>query len=181
MHPGIVCDGVAAIFEEHKIVPALDPFVAQDGFAFSRGDNTFSFGPVIAEMVPEASSDGEEGRRRRRARVARGSLRGVSAKFKISNASKVPCSVDFTLTPKVDGGATDETFPMEVHPSRLDVPPHEHRYVTACFVPVAIGTFASRRSRRTSWTVAIPRRNSSRAASRARERSRTSRSRPRRS
>ena len=51
----------AAIFEEHKIVPALDPFVAQDGFAFSRGDNTFSFGPVIAEMVPEASGHrGEE-------------------------------------------------------------------------------------------------------------------------
>ena len=141
--PGIVCDDVAAIFEEHKIVPALDPFVAQDGFAFSRGDNTFSFGPVIAEMVPEASGHGEEDD----AAAAPASLAarsgGVSAKFKISNSSKVPCSVDFTLTPKVDGGATDETFPMEVHPSRLDVPPHEHRYVTTYFAPVAIGTFAA--------------------------------------
>ena len=94
-------------------------------------------------MVPEASGDGEEDD----AAAAPASLAarsgGVSAKFKISNASKVPCSVDFTLTPKVDGGATDETFPMEVHPSRLDVPPHEHRYVTTYFAPVAIGTFAA--------------------------------------
>ena len=147
LHPGIVCDDVAAIFEEHKIVPALDPFVAQDGFVFSRGDNAFSFGPVIAEMAPDASGDGDgDGADDADAGLAQAPPKpraGVSANFKISNASKVPCSVEFTLTPKVEGGASEEAFPMEVHPSRLDVPPHEHRYVTAYFAPTAIGNYAA--------------------------------------
>ena len=66
---------------------------------------------------------------------------GVKANFRISNPKKVPCSVDFTLAPKEDGGG--EKFPMEVHPASLDVPPHEHRYVTLYFDPRAIASYVA--------------------------------------
>jgi hydrocephalus-inducing protein len=77
--------------------------------------------------------------------------RGVSANFKISNPNKVSCTVDFTV--KARGGESksaaataaaavpDGAFPMEVQPALLDIPPHEHRYVTVYFAPRAIATY----------------------------------------
>jgi hypothetical protein len=52
--------------------------------------------------------------------------------------------VDFAVKPRAGEGpnATPEgDFPMEVQPAQLDIPPHEHRYVTVYFAPRSIATF----------------------------------------
>ena len=56
--------------------PRAGPVRRAGRFRLLRGDNTFSFRPVIAEMVPRPSGwPRRRGRRRRRASVARGSGR----------------------------------------------------------------------------------------------------------
>jgi len=141
--PGIAAEDFRGIFEEHKLVVALDPSMLETN-AFDTTNKVFSFGPVLANLAgdeegeatpaePELDENGEP-----KPVLPTG---GVKANFRISNPKKVPCSVDFTLAPKEDAGG--EKFPMEVHPASLDVPPHEHRYVTLYFDPRAISSYVA--------------------------------------
>ena len=141
--PGIAAEDFRGIFEEHKLVVALDPSMLETN-AFDTSNKVFSFGPVLANLAgdeegeatpaePELDENGEP-----KPVLPTG---GVKANFRISNPKKVPCSVDFTLAPKEDAGG--EKFPMEVHPASLDVPPHEHRYVTLYFDPRAIASYVA--------------------------------------
>ena len=141
--PGIAAEDFRGIFEEHKLVVALDPSMLETN-AFDTTNKVFSFGPVLANLAgdeegeatpaePELDENGEP-----KPVLPTG---GVKANFRISNPKKVPCSVDFTLAPMEDAGG--EKFPMEVHPASLDVPPHEHRYVTLYFDPRAIASYVA--------------------------------------
>lgn len=97
---------------------------------------------------------------------------GVSERFKITNSNKIPCTVKFTLSPatgpgdnepppenakpkKGKGGAAtgaqavvpaDETdvAAFAVHPEAWEIPPHEHRYVSAHFRPKEMRSYRCR-------------------------------------
>lgn len=121
--PGINAEDVAAIFEEHRVLPAMDPFHPMSGVYATR-EKVFDFGAVIARL---GESEGSE----------------AGASFKISNPIKVPCTVGFKVAPRgADEKDKDKDkaahFPMTVEPARLNIPPHEFRYVTVKFSPSAI-------------------------------------------
>ena len=135
--PGINAEDVATIFEEHAVVPSLDPLTAageRAGSYFAMRERAFDFGAVIAQMDVQG---GDKGGADGDATAAR----GVSANLRVSNPNKVPCVVNFALKPKP--GQPAEDFPMEVQPSKCDLPPHEHRYVTVYFHPRAIASYAA--------------------------------------
>lgn len=157
--PGIITDDTAGIFEEHNICTSLDPFLPVS-FEFATRDKIFNFGAVIADLSSPSGPDQA---------MDIDSAGGVRANLKISNPIKVPCTVNFAIKAR-GAGETEETggnavpgkggkkagagaktnepqlepgFPMEVHPKKLDIPPHEYRYVTVYFAPKAIKSFAA--------------------------------------
>lgn len=105
----------------------------------------FTFGSVVSSQVPV----------------------GICERFKISNSNKIPCTVKFAISPaagpndsdpapvdpkakKGKGGkaAEEEPAPGEadvaafaVHPETWDIPPHEHRYVSAYFRPTEMRSY----------------------------------------
>ena len=152
--PGIECEDLASVFEEHRVVPSLDPFGGDDATrdVYAVAENVFSFGPVVAEeeappeeAAPEETTndeerDEEDGEKKRRERRKR--RPGVAANLKISNPGKVRCSVDVALEPKGEG-SDSASFPMTVLPASLEIPAHEHRYVTVYFAPRGIASYAA--------------------------------------
>ena len=143
--PGIAADDFRGIFEEHKLVVSLDPSMLETN-AFDTTSKVFSFGPVLANLSgdEEAEAEAEPVLDENGEPLPKLPTGGVKANFRISNPKKVPCSVDLTLAPKEeDGGGDGGKFPIEVHPASLDIPPHEHRYVTVYFDPRAISSYSA--------------------------------------
>lgn len=122
--PGINAEDVAAIFEEHRVVNSLDPFHPMPG-AYAMQERVFDFGAVIATLGEGEASE-------------------QKASFKISNPIKVPCVVNLKIASR-GPEANDKNpppFPMSVDPPRLNIPPHEYRYVTVRFAPTAIQQYS---------------------------------------
>ena len=122
--PGIDCEDVGNIFEEHKIVSALEPF-SPEGCVFAKRDKVFSFGAVIARAAAEPPDGGDDPERPPETDAEFTKRGGVVASFKMSNPNKVQCTVDFTVKPRGDD-ATQEgsTFPITISPETLEIPPH---------------------------------------------------------
>ncbi|CAG9464033.1 unnamed protein product [Pedinophyceae sp. YPF-701] len=130
--PGINASDLHSIFEEHRIVQEIDPTQHLNN-VFGTRDRIFDFGPVIASMDgPGADGQG-----------ALDEAAGVAANFRIVNPVKVPCSVAFKVTPHGDAASAPGGFPLVVTPDRVDIPPHEYRYVTVRFLPRAIQTYSA--------------------------------------
>lgn len=65
--------------------------------------------------------------------------RRAKARFKLSNAQKVPCDVTLSMKPLAVkyGSKTVECFDID-HPLKLQVPAHSHVYATVIFTPAGI-------------------------------------------
>lgn len=165
--PGIVTSNWRDIFEEQSVIPSLAD-VADDSWAaaaavagggsgrpgggraggrvcFAEEQRMFTFGSVVSSQAPA----------------------GICERFKISNANKIPCTVKFAISPsagpkdsepppadpkakkgKGAKGVEEEVAPGEadvaafaVHPETWDIPPHEHRYVSAHFRPTEMRSY----------------------------------------
>ncbi len=112
---------------------------------FAEEQRMFTFGSVVSSQAPI----------------------GICERFKISNSNKIPCTVKFAVSPaagpkdsetplpdskakkgKGGKGAEEEPTPGEVdaaafavHPETWDIPPHEHRYVSAYFRPTEMRSY----------------------------------------
>ena len=112
---------------------------------FAEEQHMFTFGSVVSSQAPI----------------------GICERFKISNSNKIPCTVKFAISPaagpkdsepppsdskakkgKGGKGAEEEPAPGEadvaafaVHPETWDIPPHEHRYVSAYFRPTEMRSY----------------------------------------
>lgn len=90
-----------------------------DRRVYAEVDRTFSFGAVVPTENPD----------------------GVKERFKIMNPNKISATVMFSVVQRGDngggkkGGGSTEKAIFTVHPSTVDLPPHEHRYVTVYFRP----------------------------------------------
>ena len=134
--PGIETQDVQSIFEEHLVIAAMDHFAPVDfetsaqspTFNYSIADREFNFGPVVASLdASEADVD---------------SMHKAVANLKITNPTKVPCSVSHSLKARQTEEASSESA-ITLSPSEVYIPAHEHRYVTLAFNPKSIGTFLS--------------------------------------
>ena len=168
--PGIVTSDWRDIFEEQSVIPSLAD-VIDDAWAAGRGGGNgdgaagggggggraggrvcfaeeqrlFAFGSVVSSQAPT----------------------GICERFKISNSNKIPCTVKFAISPaagpkdserppadpkakkgKGGKGVEEEAAPGEadvsafaVHPEMWEIPPHEHRYVSAHFRPTEMRSY----------------------------------------
>eukprot|EP00898_Chlorokybus_atmophyticus_P005824 jgi/Chlat1/6242/Chrsp44S05765 len=133
--PGLSASDLDGIFEEQRVVAALDPFdVAKTGGGvFSKRERTFYFGPAIARMNAATGEKAEGG----------AFSHAVQANLKLTNPNKVATTVECSLKPKQPSDGKPQDFPMDVQPRKVEIPPHEHRYVTLSFAPTAIQTYCA--------------------------------------
>ena len=107
--PGINVTEFETIFEEQAVERRLQEDVAFDSRTmYAVEDGTFSFGSVVPSMLPE---------------------QGMAERFKLVNPNKIKAIVDL----EVDGNNC-----FAVHPTSVDVPSHESRYVTMYFKPTGM-------------------------------------------
>lgn len=130
------------IFEEHQIIDKLEnPAVTPPFGVYSRHDHVFSFGAFIIDCdrpfdggppkiapKPSVRFTGDAPK----PKVVNAPIgRKVEANFRIDNPFKVPCIVDFVITPTLPAKETqapyEDPFAMFVQPPMLEVPPHEFR------------------------------------------------------
>ncbi|GBG33770.1 Hydrocephalus-inducing protein-like [Hondaea fermentalgiana] len=116
--PGINTDNYDSIFEEQGVVRSLDPTMHECG-VFSKEENIFTFGAVIHTAVP---------------------AQGICERFKISNPNKIKAMVSF----EVEARNTASEGIFSVHPEHLELPSHEHDFVSVYFKPSAINKYAAK-------------------------------------
>eukprot|EP00939_MAST-03C_sp_MAST-3C-sp1_P000134 g134.t1 len=116
--PQIHTKDFESIFEEQEVVSSLDLQKNPLRKAFVEAMNTFTFGAIVPHLHSQ----------------------GVKARFKISNATRIPCKVSFRV--KTAAATGDSTEPdsdvFVVEPATEIFPPHEHRYVTVMFKPTTL-------------------------------------------
>ena len=152
--PGIASNDLVSVFEEHAICElTLDDTLASIGpidAVYSKLENAFTFGTVIANMEEKNTEEGEAQETQTETEddgADKPSVTptfGTSANFKISNPKRVKCVVDVSLAPVgIDG--TDGTHPMTLSETskEIEIPPHEHKYVTVYFAPSGIDKYAA--------------------------------------
>ena len=122
--PGIDTSDWQSTFEEQAVVRRV--VLSSSGLQkniFSEEDKLFCFGShMVAQEVTE--------------------------RFKLTNPFKVECTVNLSVKPRAlkggggSGKAGEETpLAIEIEPSKILLPPHEHRYISAIFTPPAMQTF----------------------------------------
>ena len=131
--PGIDTKTFDSIFEEQSVVPRLEYNEVEaddpdyiDGprriAMFAEENKIFSFGAVVPSQAPKL---------------------GVAERFKISNHNKIKCVVNFALTMQgIDEGKSEDSgAAFRVQPSSIELPPHEHRYITVYFKPTEMRSY----------------------------------------
>ncbi|KAL0040642.1 hypothetical protein WJX79_000331 [Trebouxia sp. C0005] len=118
--PGIDCQNVESIFEEHTLCSQLDPLAAQHN-VYAITERKFDFGAVLAAVGGGAPHP------------------GVKANLKFTNVFKVQATVNFSIKP--GGPQTPNPFPMTAQPAQLVIPANESRFMTVHFVPNAIRSY----------------------------------------
>ena len=133
--PGIETRSFESIFEEQAVVANLQPvgIGGDDDFdedhvrtsMYAEQQGTFSFGSVVPSQA--------------------GKL-GVAERFKITNPNKIKAIVNFDVAMSgLDQDKTPEDgAAYQVQPRQLELPPHEHRYVTVYFKPVEMRAYNAR-------------------------------------
>ena len=129
--PGIETRIFESIFEEQAVVANLQPVGVgeEDGDAdhtrismFAEQQGTFSFGAVVPSQAPKL---------------------GIAERFKITNPNKIKAMVSFGVAMRgIDVESESPAF--QVQPASLELPPHEHRYVTVYFKPVEMRTYSAK-------------------------------------
>lgn len=130
------------IFEEHRLVDEIENLGMTPSYGvYSRKDHVFSFGAFIIDCdrpfdggppkIPPRPSVRFTGDAPKPKPVHAPIGRKVEANFRIDNPFKVPCFVDFLITPTLPEKETqapyEEPFAMSVQPDMLEIPPHEFR------------------------------------------------------
>jgi hypothetical protein len=130
------------IFEEHRVIDELDtPGITPPYGIYSKNENLFSFGAFIIDC--ERQPDGQPMKGRPSVRFTGDTSKPkqpiatigkkLEANFRIDNPFKVPCFVDFLVTPIMPNLETqspyEEPFAISVQPAMLEIPPHEFRLV----------------------------------------------------
>ena len=99
---------------------------------YAEQQGTFSFGAVVPSQA--------------------GKL-GVAERFKITNPNKIKALVKFDVLMRGGGGNSGDNSSgnsgggeaaYQVQPTSLELPPHEHRYVTVYFKPVEMRMYNAR-------------------------------------
>ena len=85
--PGINCDDLETVFEEHAVVKKFDAMGSNDR-TYSLDQRTFSFGAVFVNEQAEA-------------------------KLRITNPFKIPCNVEFVVAKRANSKDEGE-FPFDV-------------------------------------------------------------------
>jgi hypothetical protein len=130
------------IFEEHRIIDRIENIGVTPPYGvYSREDHIFSFGAFIIDCdkpfdcgppkiapKPSVRFTGDAPK----PKVVNAPIgRKIEANFRIDNPFKVPCVVDFIITPtlpEIEAQAPyEEPFAMFVQPKELEVPPCEFR------------------------------------------------------
>eukprot|EP00940_MAST-03C_sp_MAST-3C-sp2_P002754 g2754.t1 len=123
--PQIMTSDYESIFEEQEVVKKLNMRAEPLRRAFVEASNAFTFGAIVPHAHPN----------------------GVKARFKISNATKIPCTVNFAIKSRAGANASvddkDALGAFTVMPATENFPPHEHRYVTVWFKPAMIRKYAA--------------------------------------
>jgi hydrocephalus-inducing protein len=164
--PGIVSpQDLQTLFEEQEVVHTLVPatvrpmelmstaekdsheralIALRQKRVFARSEKVFSFGCYVIDSGEEeksssatslsspSSSSSDEKKKDSRSHVD-AAIPGTRERFRITNPCKVQCTVSFTLE-----GDDDAVQAFTVHPEKLDLPPHEHRFVSVYFKPMAM-------------------------------------------
>ena len=89
---------------------------------YAEQQGTFSFGAVVPSQA--------------------GKL-GVAERFKITNPNKIKALVKFDVLMRGGNSGGGEAA-YQVQPTSLELPPHEHRYVTVYFKPVEMRMYNAR-------------------------------------
>ncbi|ETO64005.1 hypothetical protein F444_18403 [Phytophthora nicotianae P1976] len=134
-YPGINTTDYESIFEEQTVVRSLGVDSATpmpslrkaplsgsiQAVTFAEKEKIFSFGPLIAAA----------------------NWKGTVERFKISNPTKVSCTVQFSITSSSSGAGESEggSPAFTVQPSVWEIPPLEHRFVNVYFRPSTIALF----------------------------------------
>ncbi|CAM9222413.1 unnamed protein product, partial [Heterosigma akashiwo] len=134
--PGIGRSDWRSIFEEQAVIPSV-----AEGFAgaasekakkdlmatqvfFAEAERLFSFGSVVCQ--PAGATD---------------KAKANCERFKISNPNRIAARVGFAVGGAADSkggagaGAEGDAGAFTVQPAALEIPPHEHRYVSVYFHP----------------------------------------------
>ncbi|KAL9642363.1 hypothetical protein ABK040_007361 [Willaertia magna] len=115
--PGILTSNFESIFEEQQTVNSINMANPLHS-VFSIDERIFSFGTIIASKT-------------------------VTEKIKITNPFKVPCNVDCSIKPRDSSLASKDVSMFEATPSKLFIPPHEHRYVNLSFSPPTLNSYSA--------------------------------------
>ena len=135
--PGIETRVFESIFEEQAVVGNLQPVgvgESKDGddsgshqrvSMYAEQQGTFSFGAVVPSQAPKL---------------------GIAERFKITNPNKIKAMVSFDVTMRGldEGKDASNGAAFQVQPASLELPPHEHRYVTVYFKPVEMRSYDAR-------------------------------------
>ena len=123
--PGINTEDFESIFEEQAVVRRIEPTADDEnmtgiasGGVFAEEQRMFNFGSIVP------SSCGP---------------RGVVERFKISNPNKIKALVDFNL----QGDDEQSLAAFSVQPASVDIPSHEHRYISVYFKPSAMRSYTA--------------------------------------
>ncbi|EFJ12294.1 hypothetical protein SELMODRAFT_425615 [Selaginella moellendorffii] len=153
--PGISTEP-RTIFYEYHVVDEIDLLAPIPSFGtYSRKDEMFSFGPVIINHE-KAALDASAGGNKDKPAVVAAHKKGardvcMTARLRIENPLRVPCSVELVLrrpgeaAAKSGGkeklpvkGGGDNLLCMELSPLTADIPPLEYQFVTISFKPLAL-------------------------------------------
>ena len=117
--PGINTIDIESIFEEQAVIRSIDSNRDNQVYRniYVEQEKKFMFGSVVCST----------------------SQKGVIQRFRISNPNKIPANVEFTMK---DNEPVDPPA-FVVQPESWCIPPHEHRYVSVTFKPVAMKTYCA--------------------------------------
>ena len=157
--PGMVSPkDLGSLFEEQEVVHTLIPptrpaehmtktekdaneralLALRQKRVFSRSEKMFSFGCYVITSGEERTEDADPSKRPSSSSASRteAAIPGTRERFRITNPCKVPCTVRFGV--ESIAGSDEGLKAFTVHPEKIDLPPHEHRFVSVYFKPVAM-------------------------------------------
>ncbi|CAF0941486.1 unnamed protein product [Adineta steineri] len=118
--PQIDTSDISSIFEEHRIVRNLSSFknIADSitGGVYGEDERRFQFRNVIVGRTSKA-------------------------RFKISNAQKVPVDINLILRPPSKGHKAVEAFELDAH--RAQIPPYSNHYAVVSFTPTSMQSYSA--------------------------------------
>ncbi|KAH7442763.1 hypothetical protein KP509_02G000200 [Ceratopteris richardii] len=116
------------IFEESHVLDRVNCDNIPPKGTYCIRQSIFSFGPVVIASPISKNTTSKPG-----GRIA-------EARLRIENPFKVPCSLQFMISPYQQG---QDAASFSVSPKALEIPPLEYTFVTCSFLPMALKRYSS--------------------------------------